>query len=153
MDTCRALGMLQDDQLWHSVMEDAAHQQLPLQMRELFVMLLTFVEISDPKSLFDTFQEAMSEDFAHHLLPPDNTNHQLIKWMLLIDIKERLESMDKGVMFVPIGVVTDEMLERVATARRQYNLYREVREIREELAYNRDEMTTSLNIADRKSVV
>ena len=49
-DTCRALGMLQDDQLWHMVMEDARQQNLPMQMRELFVILMTFTDLMDPKA-------------------------------------------------------------------------------------------------------
>ena len=54
-DTCRALGMLKDDQLWNLVMEDARLQKLPMQMRELFVVLMTFSDVSDPKALFELF--------------------------------------------------------------------------------------------------
>ena len=61
-DTCRALGMLKDDQLWHMVMQDAKLQNLPMQMRELFVILMTFSDVNDPKTLFKAFHEAMSED-------------------------------------------------------------------------------------------
>jgi len=56
-DTCRALGLLEDDQLWHTVMEDARHQNLPKQMRELFVILMNFNELHDPKRLFETFMK------------------------------------------------------------------------------------------------
>ena len=55
-DTCRALGTLQDDQLWHMTMEDAKQLKLPMQMRELFVMLMTFSEINDPKALFEAMK-------------------------------------------------------------------------------------------------
>ena len=43
-DTCRALGLLEDDQLWDLVMEDAKNQKLPKQMRDLFVILLAEVD-------------------------------------------------------------------------------------------------------------
>ena len=62
-ETCRALGMLKDDELWNLVMEDAAHQKLPMQMRELFVMLMVFCDVNDPSSLFEIFWEKMSEDY------------------------------------------------------------------------------------------
>ena len=58
-ETSRALGMLQDDELWNLVMGDAAHQQLPMQMRELFVMLLVFCDVNEPSSLFEAFWEKM----------------------------------------------------------------------------------------------
>ena len=64
-ETCRALGMLQDDELWKMVMEDARQQQTPVQMRELFCILMVFSNLSDPVTLFETFWESMSEDCKH----------------------------------------------------------------------------------------
>ena len=55
--------MLKDDELWNMVMEDAKQQKLPTQMRELFVMLMVFCDVSDPELLFENFWEAMSEDY------------------------------------------------------------------------------------------
>ena len=48
-DACRALGLIQDDQAWFNVMEDAAHQDLPMQMRSIFIMLICFTDIIDLK--------------------------------------------------------------------------------------------------------
>jgi len=89
----------------------------------------------------------MSEDFEHQLLPPDNTNQELLKAMLLIDIEERLQSVGKEHLFPAIGHVTDEMRQRVATARHQHDLYHECREVREEISYDREEMLMKLNTA------
>ena len=52
-ETCRMLGMLQDDELWKLVMEDASEEKLPMQMRELFVMLVVFSNVNDPKTLLE----------------------------------------------------------------------------------------------------
>ena len=90
-------------------MEDARKEKLPRQMRDLFVVLLAEVNLSSPKILFEKYHEVMSEDFEHQLLPPDNTDKQLLRWMLLIDIQERLQSMGKEVLFSEIGEVTEEM--------------------------------------------
>ena len=67
--------------------------------------------------------------------------------MLLIDIQDRFESSGNGAAFLRIGVVTAEMKLAVATARRQYNLYDECREILEELDYDREQMEHELNLA------
>ena len=98
-DACRALGLLTDGVLWRLVMEDVKLEKLPRQMRELFVVILTFTDISDPKTLFDEYHEAMSEDFEAQLLAPDNADESLLKDMLLIDIEERLQSTGNEVLF------------------------------------------------------
>ena len=46
-----------------------------------------------------------------------------------------------------IGNVTDDMKQRVAIGKRQYELYHECREIREEINYDNEEMQTLLNKA------
>ena len=67
--------------------------------------------------------------------------------MLLVDIQDRLESSGNGAAFLRIGVVTAEIKLAVATAKRQYNLYDECREIFEELEYDREQMEHELNLA------
>ena len=111
------LGMLKDDKLWHMVMEDAKQQQLPMQMRELFVILMVFCDVNDPEALYEIFWEEMSEDYAYQLRMVDENNIELQKWMLLIDLQERLENTGNGQLFQRIGVVTPEMQHAVANAR------------------------------------
>ena len=53
--TCQALGLLEDDHLWDLVMVDAQREKMPRQMRELFSLLLSEVNLSDPKKLFETY--------------------------------------------------------------------------------------------------
>ena len=147
-ETCRTLGLMEDDQLWRSVMEDASFQQLPKQMRALFIMIMMETELSDPKDLLETFHEAMSEDFQHKLLPPDNTDRVLLRTMLLIDLLERLQSAGREEKFKELGaVVTDEMRQRVAEALRQHARFHECREVREEINYDNEEMEQQLRIA------
>ena len=89
-ETCRTLGMMKDDELWIMVMEDARDQQMPAQMRELFCILMVFSNLSDPATLFETFWESMSEDYQHQISTIEDQNPDLQKWMLLIDLQERL---------------------------------------------------------------
>ena len=98
-EACRALGLLEDDILWHSVMEDAKQEKLPKQIRDLLVIIMIFTEVSDPKMLFEEFIECMYEDYEAKLLPPNNTNKELLRNMVLIEIEEQLLSTGNGALF------------------------------------------------------
>ena len=108
---------------------------------------MVFCDVNDPSSLFETFWEKMSEDYEHQLTTIANVHPELQKWMLLIDIKERLKSSGNSQFCQMICTVTAEMQLAVSNARRQYNQYGECREVREELAYDREEMQHSINVA------
>ena len=97
-ETCRALGLLEDDHLRDLVMEDAKQQKLPRQMRDLFIILLSEANMSDPKVLFEKYHESMSEDFEYQLLPPNSTDKRLWKDMVLISIQKRLQGLEKSVI-------------------------------------------------------
>ena len=134
--TCQALGLLDDDELWHSTMEEARNNCLPREMRQLFVSLLSAANLSEPKLLFDKFCDSMAEDYENQLLPPDNEDKELLRAMVLLEIQERLESLGKADIMCQLGHVTEEMKQRIAAARGQHRLFHEWREIREELAYD-----------------
>ena len=102
-ETCRALGMLQDDELWKMVMEDARQPQMPAQMRELFCVLMVFSNVNDPAAIFEEFWQSMSEDFEHQIRTIEEHSPELQKWMLLLDIQERLESSGNGQMLIRVG--------------------------------------------------
>ena len=110
-ESLRALGMLQYEQLWHLVMEDLRQQNLPMQIRELFVILMTFTDLMNPTVLFQTFSEAMSEGFKDLLINLQTLDRQLPKWMLLIDIQQHSWSAEKGKLFQRADIVTDENWE------------------------------------------
>ena len=67
--------------------------------------------------------------------------------MLLLNQEERLQSTGHDTLMVHLGEVTNDMRNRITLARRQHTNYHEVREIREEISYNMDEMTGLLGIA------
>lgn len=64
---CQALGLLGDDQEWSHAINDAAQWALPYQLRHLFVTILLFCEVTDPKRLYDKHASQMSEDITHHM--------------------------------------------------------------------------------------
>ena len=77
-------------------MEDASHQDLPQKMRAIFIMLMCFTDLTEPKELFEQFNERMSEDFKYRLMPPNNSNLELVKTILLMDLQDRLYSANRG---------------------------------------------------------
>ena len=85
----------------------------------------------------------MAEDYENQLLPPDSSDKELMRALLLLDIQQHLQAKGKGDMLLPIGFVNEEMKQRVCQARRQHNLLYECREIREEISYDRLKMESS----------
>jgi hypothetical protein len=67
METCVALGFLDDYNEWYLVMNDSAAYTMPSKMRATFVILLVFNEVGHPAGIFDKHWRAMGEDFVHRL--------------------------------------------------------------------------------------
>ncbi|UYV60494.1 hypothetical protein LAZ67_1001322 [Cordylochernes scorpioides] len=61
-EACQKLGLLEDDQNWDNVLSEAASQSFPEQIRELFAILLTTCNPSNPQNLWEKYRESMSED-------------------------------------------------------------------------------------------
>ncbi|UYV81818.1 hypothetical protein LAZ67_20002585 [Cordylochernes scorpioides] len=61
-EACQKLGLLEDDQHWDNVLSEAASQSFPEQIRELFAILLTTCNPSNPQNLWEKYRESMSED-------------------------------------------------------------------------------------------
>ncbi|KAJ1275484.1 hypothetical protein BS78_05G139000 [Paspalum vaginatum] len=64
---CEALGLLGDDQEWSNALRDAAQWAMPYQLRQLFVTILLFCEVTNPRRIFDEHVSKMSEDAPHRL--------------------------------------------------------------------------------------
>lgn len=64
MAACREYGLIEDDDEWMKVMEEAKNHQMPYQMRTLFVSLLVNCQVNQPEALWEQFKEAMAEDYA-----------------------------------------------------------------------------------------
>ena len=62
---CYALGLLDDDKEWHEVLNHASHWASGKQLRELFVIILIFCEVSDPYKLWIWNWRLLSEDILH----------------------------------------------------------------------------------------
>ena len=64
-DACYALGLLDDDKEWHECINEAAHWASGKQLRQLFVTILMFCEVSDPLILWDSNWKILTEDILN----------------------------------------------------------------------------------------
>jgi hypothetical protein len=52
-ETCRAHGLLEDDQEWYNAFDEAASWATSSQLRDLFVTMLLFCEVGDEFTFFE----------------------------------------------------------------------------------------------------
>ncbi|KAJ1273706.1 hypothetical protein BS78_05G005300 [Paspalum vaginatum] len=62
---CRAMGFLDDDNEWIDCIHEAANWATGTQLRQLFATILVHCEVTDPKRIWDSTWEALSEDIQH----------------------------------------------------------------------------------------
>ncbi|KAK3014462.1 hypothetical protein RJ639_008182 [Escallonia herrerae] len=62
---CYYRGLPEDDDEWHDALTDAVRCRTGQQLRELFVTLLLFCEITDPLKLWNFHWENLSDDIEH----------------------------------------------------------------------------------------
>jgi ATP-dependent DNA helicase PIF1 len=67
-EACVARGMLEDDSMWVSTIEEVATHASPVQLRQLFVSVLTLAHPANPAALWEQFRPFLSGDFTHVML-------------------------------------------------------------------------------------
>ena len=75
---CQLHGLLEDDQQWDATMSEAATAQSPARLRNLFVLILTTCEPSNPRQLWESYKESLTEDIlreARRQNPGMNLNY------------------------------------------------------------------------------
>ena len=148
IDACGPLCLLQDDPAWIDLMEDASQQDLPQKLRTIFIILMCFTDLTEPKAIFKLFNDRMSEDCNYKLMPPDNPNLQLVKTILLIDLEGALYSATRGELFPVLGYrIIDQQRVKVARAQREYYHHHQCREVGDEIPYDQETMCDALNVA------
>ena len=87
---CVELGLLECDQMWKLTMQEAAETKAPGAMRQMFVTLLLYCEVSDPLSLWNEFKIDLCEDFLHKL-SDKSKDKTIAENQALSDISFRLQ--------------------------------------------------------------
>nr|XP_047146321.1 uncharacterized protein LOC100213143 [Hydra vulgaris] len=68
-EACVFNGLLQDDTEWQNTLSEAVLTRMPKQIRQLFLIILTFCEPDDPLHLWNSYKAFMMEDFIHRQVP------------------------------------------------------------------------------------
>ncbi|XP_024009309.1 uncharacterized protein LOC112084413 [Eutrema salsugineum] len=62
---CYAKGLLDNDKEWHAAMEETNTWATPFQLRQMFVTLLIYCEVGNPKELWKRCWKTLSEDITY----------------------------------------------------------------------------------------
>ncbi|XP_057305457.1 uncharacterized protein LOC130642388 [Hydractinia symbiolongicarpus] len=89
-DACLLRGLLQDDTEWNNTLQEAVNFQMPRQLRQLFAVILTHCEPSDPFTLWTRYKDAMYEDYIRQM------NEEHAEYRLLQDINSVLRQFGKS---------------------------------------------------------
>ena len=56
-------GLLESDNSFEECLQEASHYQMPQSLRRLFATILVYCNPSNPKMLWEKFEDAMCEDY------------------------------------------------------------------------------------------
>lgn len=97
-EACLKLGLLENDTHWEDTLTEAAIRCHPIQIRNLFAIIITTCGPSEPKNLWEQFKESMSEDLLYQArISNPNMNNDLKDYIfneVLILIEERTISIN-----------------------------------------------------------
>ncbi|GBP90828.1 hypothetical protein EVAR_66011_1 [Eumeta japonica] len=66
-EACQCLGLLENDNHWELTLQEATLTASAEQIRELFAIILTTCNPSNPKQLWDSFKRNMSDDVLYQI--------------------------------------------------------------------------------------
>ncbi|ONM53446.1 hypothetical protein ZEAMMB73_Zm00001d019636 [Zea mays] len=108
-------GLLESDNTLDECLTERAVFQMPLSLRRLFATILVYCEPSDVAVLWHKHKDSMSEDYQHK---SQNKTH--VEQMVLIDIRNMLQSMGKDIKTFPLPPMIDAYDDAIGTAREVY---------------------------------
>ncbi|PWZ57558.1 ATP-dependent DNA helicase PIF1 [Zea mays] len=108
-------GLLESDNTLDDCLTERALFQMPSALRRLFATILVYCEPSDVAVLWQKHLDAMSEDYQHR---SQSKTH--VEQMVLIDIRNMLQSMGKDIKTFPLPPIIDTYDDAIGTAREVY---------------------------------
>ena len=94
--------MIEEDTTLDDCLTEATMYQMPSSLRRLFATILVFCEPSDVFGLWQKHLDAMSEDYRCNCPSPT-----AVEQMVLIDLKNMLQSMGKDIKSFPLPDIDD----------------------------------------------
>ena len=64
-EACRELGLLENDDAWYQAMDEGVAQRMPVQLRQMYVEILTIGGVADPERFWNRYKVPMSDDHVH----------------------------------------------------------------------------------------
>jgi len=95
-------GLIEEDTTLDDCLTEATMYQMPSSLRRLFATILVFCEPSDVFGLWQKYLDAMSEDYRRNYPSPT-----AVEQMVLIDLKNMLQSMGKDIKSFPLPNIDD----------------------------------------------
>ncbi|ONL92436.1 hypothetical protein ZEAMMB73_Zm00001d027245, partial [Zea mays] len=108
-------GLLESDNTLDECLTERALFQMPSALRRLFATILVYCEPSDVAVLWQKHKDSMSEDYQHR---SQNKTH--VEQMVLIDIRNMLQSMGKDINTFPLPPIINAYDDAIGTAREVY---------------------------------
>ncbi|GJV76883.1 DNA helicase [Tanacetum coccineum] len=137
---CEALGLLGDDKEWDTALMEACFSSTSTELRNLFVQLLIFCEVSDPTTLWRKYWRRMSDDIPlrvskEHHISNLHINDPELEQYVLFELEIILKAYSKTVTDFGLPPLSTRLLHELRN-----------RELMEERSYNRDELTQEMNV-------
>ncbi|CAN1187167.1 ATP-dependent DNA helicase PIF1, partial [Linum perenne] len=88
-EACRVLGLLSTDDEWDAVMYEVSRWGQPRLVRNVFISLLMFCQVSNPSILLEKWFEAMSDDFAYRARGHGGTGKTYLYNTIVSEIRSR----------------------------------------------------------------
>ncbi|WVZ76928.1 hypothetical protein U9M48_024846 [Paspalum notatum var. saurae] len=108
-------GLLESDSTQDECLTEAALYQMPSALCQLFATILVYCEPTNVEGLWQKHLEAMSQDYQR-----SNTSQTHVQQMVLIDIRNMLQSMGKDINAYPLPKIIDRYDDAVGTVREEY---------------------------------
>ncbi|PWZ40047.1 ATP-dependent DNA helicase PIF1 [Zea mays] len=108
-------GLLESDNTLDDCLTERALFQMPSTLRRLFATILVYCEPSDVAVLWQKHLDAMLEDYQR--MSQSKTH---VEQMVLIDIRNMLQSMGKDIKTFPLPPIIDAYDNAIGTAREVY---------------------------------
>jgi ATP-dependent DNA helicase PIF1 len=108
-------GLLELDNTLDECLTEHALFQMPSALRWLFATIPVYCELSDVAVLWQKHLDSMSEDYQHR---SQCKTH--VEQMVLIDIWNMLQSMEKDIKTFPLPPIMDVYDDAIGTAREVY---------------------------------
>ncbi|XBH60294.1 hypothetical protein VPH35_114911 [Triticum aestivum] len=96
-------GLVEGDNTLDESLAESTLYDMPSSLRRLFAKILVFCEPSDVRGLWEKHLEALSEDYRRN-----NPSKVAVEQMVLIDIRNMLQSMGKEIESFPLPDINED---------------------------------------------